>query len=176
MKHIIQAPIGTLTIRSPSPTEWFSSGCICVCRHRFEMVDMADKLTLTSLLLFLPPTWQMGVGMIVVVLYMCAILLLVPYVRQGDDQLQLLAQIEIFLLLLAGLVLQSSSSVTLDPIIDVGLSIIMIAITVCIMLGFIFLGVKYLRYLLQFPSTLHTPEMMSDGLYSFSRSANSLAA
>jgi hypothetical protein len=59
-----------------------------------------------------------------------------------------IAQSEIFLLLVAGLVLQrnqGTAAAELDPIVDVGLSIIMIALTVAIMLGFVLLGIRYLR-------------------------------
>jgi hypothetical protein len=57
------------------------------------MVDMANKLTLTSLLLFLPSSWQMAAGMFVVTCYIVSILYLTPYVRKGDDQLQLLGKL-----------------------------------------------------------------------------------
>jgi hypothetical protein len=48
---------------------------------------MANKLALTSLLAFFPIEWQMPLGMVVIVCYMMAVLLLQPYVRRGDDRL-----------------------------------------------------------------------------------------
>jgi hypothetical protein len=71
-----QADFGFLYEAYTSQTWWF------------ELVDMANKLILTSLLLFLPLDWQMPTGMIVITLYIIAVLLLQPYVRNGDDQLQ----------------------------------------------------------------------------------------
>jgi len=112
------------------------------------MADMANKLTLTSLLLFLPPTYQMPVGMVAITIYIISILTLRPYVRRGDDQLQLLALTEIFLLMLAGLVLQrntGAAAAQLDPIVDILLSILLIATTICIMLGFLLMGIRYVR-------------------------------
>lgn len=85
----------------------------------FEIVDMANKLFLVSIVGFFPPDWQLGLAMVRPVTvtclhgvttppqawtvgYLMVLLLAKPYVRKGDDRLHLLVQLEIYLFLLAG--------------------------------------------------------------------------
>lgn len=68
----------------------------------FEMADMGHKLFMTGLIVFIPQTSYMCVGMGVATLYLFIILWLKPYLRKGDDRLALLAQTEIILLLFSG--------------------------------------------------------------------------
>ncbi len=53
----------------------------------WELIDMTQKLFLTSLLGFFPASAQCGVGMTVCILYLLALLIADPYVRRIDDRL-----------------------------------------------------------------------------------------
>jgi hypothetical protein len=64
--------------------------------------------------------WQ-----VVVIAYLCVILVKRPYIRKGDDRLHLLAQIEIFLLLLSSYVFRLD--LNYDPVLDTVLSICLIS-------------------------------------------------
>jgi len=99
----------------------------------FELVDMLHKLTMTSLLAFLPVEGQMPTGMCVAIAYILVILLRRPYLRKGDDRLHLFAQTEIYLVVLAGYILYELNIVTLDTATDVLLSIVMIGMTVAML-------------------------------------------
>jgi len=68
----------------------------------FELIDMMHKLLVTSIVAFFPPLAQMAVAMVIVCVYLMVILATRPYIRKGDDRLHLFAQVEIFLLLMAG--------------------------------------------------------------------------
>ena len=50
-----------------------------------KQVDMAHKLTMTSLIKFMPVPMQMPSGMVVVVCYMFVILIGKPYLRKGAE-------------------------------------------------------------------------------------------
>ncbi len=58
---------------------------------------MTHKLIVTSLVAFFPYTAQLPVAMCVVVLYMILIYVFGPFLRKGDDLLQLLSLTEIVL-------------------------------------------------------------------------------
>jgi hypothetical protein len=59
--------------------------------------------------------------------------------------------VEMFLLLLAGLVLQRTTAVSgssiaiLDPVVDIGISILLIGASVTVMLGFVIYTLRYIR-------------------------------
>jgi len=97
----------------------------------FELVDMAHKLYLTSILAFIPTNQQSWAGMIVAILYAIIILLRKPYYRKGDDRLHLFAQVEIFLLLMVGNT--EAYGGLPDPALDVIISVFLILLV----LGFI---------------------------------------
>jgi len=94
----------------------------------FEMLDMAHKLILTSLLALFPYEWQMPFGMFAAALYMAAIMFGKPFIRKADDRLQVLAQAELMLYLLAGHIF--NKRVPKDSYIDP-------VMTVCLISGFI---------------------------------------
>jgi hypothetical protein len=50
----------------------------------FELIDMAHKLAMTSLLKFVSIAYQMPTGMVVVTIYIIIILLGQPYLRKGN--------------------------------------------------------------------------------------------
>jgi hypothetical protein len=99
----------------------------------FEMVDMLHKLVLTSLLVLFPPDAQLPVAMVASTIYTMVILVKKPYYRKGDDRLHLYAQVEIFLLLLAGYAFFRGSIDSLDDSMDA----LMSAFLIIVVLGFI---------------------------------------
>ena len=66
----------------------------------FEIVDMAHKLFLTSLVAFLPQDAALAVGVGVAGLYLGVLLVVSPYVRKGDDRLHLFVQCAILMILM----------------------------------------------------------------------------
>jgi len=97
----------------------------------FELVDMCHKLFLTAVLAFIPTASQSWAGMIVAMFYAMVILLRKPYYRKGDDRLHLYAQMEIFLLLMAGNTFAYSG----QP--DYALEIIISIFLIALVIGFI---------------------------------------
>jgi hypothetical protein len=65
---------------------------------------MTHKLIVTSLLALLPSDGQLPVGMVIVLIYLILLLYLHPYIREDDDSLHLLCQVELLLLLCVGYV------------------------------------------------------------------------
>jgi hypothetical protein len=120
----------------------------------FELVDMAFKLTLTSILAFFPASSQMPLGLAVCGLFAGTLLCFPPYLRKGDDRLHLLAIFEIYLTILAAFILSSRYSVLeagghtgdepLEPSVDIALSLLFIGITILFTLAFIYLAVQSL--------------------------------
>jgi flagellar basal body-associated protein FliL len=102
----------------------------------FEMCDMAHKLFVTAMVAFLPFEAQMPTAMCIVWLYSSIILVTQPYLRKGDDRLHMLAQTELGLVLLSGHTLNTLFG-TYDPIMDVVMSIFLIAIVVLFFLIFL---------------------------------------
>ena len=111
----------------------------------FEVADCFHKLFLTSCLAFLPRSVQLPVGEAVCVLYLIVILVLNPYLRRGDDLLHLFAQVEIFLLIMAGDVVYNLDVVELNAKDDIVLSACLIAATVMFMGMFVGQGLFFLR-------------------------------
>ena len=77
-------------------------------RYAFEIFELFRKLLLTSVLIFVAPGTA---AQLVVALLVCFISLVInvrlqPFVRQRDDDLQMFAQIQLFLILLSGLLLK----------------------------------------------------------------------
>lgn len=106
----------------------------------FEMLDMAHKLFLTSFVAFFDQSSQISVGMSVVILYLLILLLLNPYLRKDDDVLHLFAQIEIFLLLLAGHVFYNMPVGGFYASDDAIMSVALIGICFGLLLGFLYLS------------------------------------
>jgi len=101
----------------------------------FELVDISHKLFLTSILAFIPTYAQAPTGMCIVILYALVILLNKPYYRKGDDRLHLFAQVELFMLLLAGYIFYEQQ--TPDELSDVAMSIFLIAMVLLFILLFV---------------------------------------
>jgi hypothetical protein len=97
----------------------------------FEGADMLNKLIMTSCLAFFPlmtgvrETELIG-GMIVLTSFLCSILWLKPYLRKGDDRLQMIAVTELYNFVFIGYVFKDEQE--LDTHTDVVLSIIMIGL------------------------------------------------
>jgi IPT/TIG domain/Transient receptor potential (TRP) ion channel/Tyrosine-protein kinase ephrin type A/B receptor-like len=96
----------------------------------FELIDMLNKLVLTSLLGFFPPdyqTLQLAFALVFSATYLVTILLLKPYIRKGDDRLHLFAQNLIFIVLLAGWTfVKFDSEGDLDEATDITYSVVLI--------------------------------------------------
>jgi len=104
----------------------------------FELIDMANKLILTSIIAFLPADVQMPIGFGWAVLYLDILLILKPYIRKGDDRLHLFAQLEICMILLAGWIFYSMQTSTLDTTSDVAMSVILIVVSLGLLLMFLY--------------------------------------
>lgn len=100
----------------------------------FELADIINKLTLTSLIVFLPESIRMPAGMVWIICYIIVILINRPYLRNDDDMLLLLSTIEIYLLILCGYILTDLGSKQLEDSVDLAMSVVLIAIT-CLMVG-----------------------------------------
>jgi hypothetical protein len=127
----------------------------------FELVDMVHKLILTSLLAFLPPDGQIPFGMAICMSYVIIILIRKPYHRKGDDRLSLFAQVEIFLLMLAGYVFFKTG---LDEAQDMTISVFLILATVGFMLVFLVQSANILRKLLTLGLKQSRKDLASDPL------------
>jgi len=97
----------------------------------FELVDVMHKLIMTCILPFIPTQLQMPFGMVVAMSYLVLILLRSPYYRKGDDRLHQLAQVELFLLLLAGYIFYNGLGL------DFKSDLLMSIFLVVVVLGFI---------------------------------------
>jgi len=127
----------------------------------FEMIDMANKLILTSVLPFFPPDAQVPVGLCVVVAYIMILLLKAPYVRYLDFRLHALAQTELFLLLLVGYILQKLGAPAIGSSVDIWLSVLLIGVVICLFLLVILHALLYLRKLFRLKQrTAQTPGFM----------------
>jgi len=115
----------------------------------WEVVDMAHKLTMTSLISFMPIDAQMPIGMFVVVIYLWSLLLKQPYLRKDDDLMHQFVQVELYLVVLAGYILTSLGTVTLDYTTDVVLSGVMIAMTIGLLLAFLLLAFFNIRRMIR---------------------------
>lgn len=82
----------------------FFYGGYHVTQWWFEMCDMVHKLSVTSLIFFIPydSGYQMKVAVLILGTYMGMLLRISPYIRKSDDRLHLLAQNWLMLLVLAG--------------------------------------------------------------------------
>ena len=54
----------------------------------FELLDMLNKLFLSSILFFFPMDAQLPIGMVWCILFLGLLLLLQPYVRNSDGELR----------------------------------------------------------------------------------------
>lgn len=108
----------------------------------FELMDMANKLALVSLIGFLPLLAQLPSAMAVISTYTISILLIQPYIRKGDDRLHLLANVEILLLLLSAFVLLESEkdNGTLDERTDILASAVLIMLTCGFIVAFLLIS------------------------------------
>eukprot|EP00475_Leptophrys_vorax_P037752 TRINITY_DN6552_c0_g3_i2.p1 TRINITY_DN6552_c0_g3~~TRINITY_DN6552_c0_g3_i2.p1 ORF type:complete len:753 (+),score=140.94 TRINITY_DN6552_c0_g3_i2:88-2259(+) len=97
-------------------------------RWWFELLDMAHKLVLTSIISLIPAAYALRVILIVLIFHTAVILISNPYLRKGDDRLHLLVQSVLFVMVLAGYVYTELVTVTSD--IDNALSVIFIGMTI----------------------------------------------
>lgn len=117
----------------------------------FELIDVAHKLFMTSILAFVDRYSQMPVGMAVLGLYLILIIVIKPYMRTTDDTLHLTCQMELLMLCLVGYRLTNQS---LEPLAEFGsqgiadfTGVLLIAMTVIVLLIFVIFTVKTVRLL-----------------------------
>lgn len=96
-----------------------------------------QKLALTSIVIFLPPSVQLPFAMCALFVYTAALLLQMPYLRKSDDRLALLAQSELFLIAQAGYIILIQGTIVLDPATNLVLSAALILLSIAVFLAFI---------------------------------------
>jgi len=89
----------------------------------WEIADCLHKLALSSLIAFFPPDAQLPIGLAVAGVFTIAVFVMNPFLRNEDDVLQLLAQTEIILLLLAALVFSHIPSASYSKKDDIVMSV-----------------------------------------------------
>jgi len=112
--------------------------------YLFEICDLTHKVFMTAIVPFFAFDAQLIAAMVGSSIYILIILLAKPFVRRRDDQLQLLCQVELFLLLLCAYnAMNDASYGGPGSTEDIVLSAVLLALT-----GFLFLFVIYslLRY------------------------------
>jgi len=112
----------------------------------FEVVDMIFKLFMTSILALFASSFALQVAACVVVLYMSVHLFVVPYVRKGDDRIHVLSLSELFLIALAGLVINAEG---LTDSSDVILSVLLIILSIFFFLVLLFISFRNVVKLLR---------------------------
>lgn len=112
----------------------------------FELLDMLHKLVLGCLISLLPErSAQISVALAVSAAYALVLFISGPYIRDSDNQLHLLSQVEVFLLVLS---MQSSgevAAVSSGSLTDVLVSGVLIIMVVVVFIVFLFVAVRYLR-------------------------------
>jgi hypothetical protein len=106
----------------------------------FELLDMLNKLVISSMLVFVDPLWQMPLGMLCCCSYTLVLLLCQPYIRKSDDRLALTAQMFIFLILLAGYVTITRVELDGRAEVDYGVEMLMSACLISLAVGLMVLG------------------------------------
>lgn len=99
----------------------------------FEFADMLHKIFLTSVLNFFPDVAQLPVALVVVGVYTILLLLATPYIETADDEFHMLAQTEIFNIIMCAWVLQGSGLET-GSVEEVLLSILLCALLFTLLL------------------------------------------
>jgi hypothetical protein len=105
----------------------------------FEMVDMLHKVIVTSILAFFPRNFQIPMGMGFVGAYLIIILINKPYVRDLDDLLHILVQVEIMLLLHCAWIFHNADS-AFNARDDLVLSITLIILCIFVLVVFLALA------------------------------------
>ena len=78
----------------------------------FEVVDLAFKLVLTSIVPLVPLTAELRAGMVGLILYLIAVLVIEPYIQKGTDRLRQLTLLELYLFMLLGYTISAEGFVT----------------------------------------------------------------
>jgi len=116
-----------------------------VTAYWFEMADLIHKLILCCLIVFFPTPFIIPAGLVVEAIYIIILLIQTPYLRKADDRLQMLAQVDIFLLL----TVQRTYSVVGAPLpgsdVDIALSAFLILLSILVFCIFLWNVVTYIR-------------------------------
>jgi len=110
---------------------------------------MANKLFLTSLVMFFPVRIQMPAALFWITGFVILVLLNYPWIRKGDDRLHLYCQNNIYLVILAGYVLSSIDVSDGYGDDDLAMSVVLIILTIALFLLFILMTVQNSRKLIR---------------------------
>eukprot|EP00808_Paulinella_micropora_P002935 g21815.t1 len=118
----------------------------------FELFDMSYKLWMSSALLFFPLHLRLQVALLSCLCFLTLLLWTNPFLRSSEDRLQQLCQVEILLLLSLALTTHTLGG-TLDPVLELCLSVLLIGLCVtlvfyfCLLNSFRFFARTFRRYL-----------------------------
>jgi hypothetical protein len=93
----------------------------------FDICDVIHRVIMCATLPFLPRAFRLPFALSIQALYLGLILVASPYIRKGDDRLQLLAQTEIMLLILVGYIDDVNPDLTTFNDMSVSLMMILMA-------------------------------------------------
>jgi len=110
----------------------------------FEVLDMSHKLFLGSIIGLINGPGQWVVGILVAAIYALTLLLTSPYIRDADNRLHLLAQMNIFLLILS-LEIGQYETIESGSLADVFISILLIGIVCTVFLYFLLRVVLHVK-------------------------------
>lgn len=96
----------------------------------FETVDMAFKLFMTSIIIFLPNRYELVVAFASIGVYLMIILLRQPWYRKGDDRLHLFSVMEMLIIAALGQTIQNTPEYPEE--VDIALSVLLILMTIVV--------------------------------------------
>eukprot|EP00808_Paulinella_micropora_P008261 g35593.t1 len=104
----------------------------------WDLLEMFHKLLLTSLLLLLSPNLRMLSSLLVCGGFLILLLIFAPFLRRGDDRLQLLAQVLVFSLVFMAFTASQTGGYT--PAMDIALSVIVLILSIGLLVHFAILN------------------------------------
>jgi len=113
------------------------------------LTDMANKLFLTSLVMFWPVKAQMPAALCWITCYLILCLLNYPWIRKGDDRLHLYCQNNVYLVILAGYVLSSLDQQDGYGDDDLAMSVVLIILTIGVFILFALMTIQNSRKLIR---------------------------
>lgn len=108
----------------------------------WELVDMGQKVALTCIIAFFPPTTQVNFAMVIAMFYMIALLRAHPYLRPRDDKMSLMIQSVLIVFLQAGAVFNTLPPDYYNATDDMFISILLIALVVCVIIALLYYVVQ----------------------------------
>jgi ABC-type multidrug transport system fused ATPase/permease subunit len=118
------------------------------CKY-YEIFDLMYKLVASSMLAWFPRNLQMPFALVVITIQICVVLIVQPYIRKGDDRLQLLASSELLVIVMIAFTIDDATdhgrdiaAREFDAKTDLALSLILLAIVVLTIGFFAYLAVN----------------------------------